>query len=126
MAQKNWGPLSIAVQMVGDPEISFAVPPKSFNPAPKVTSAILNLRLTGNKYQDVIFDHQLFDQVVNAGFKQRRKTIYNNLKQAFGAKGKSPEDIKLILKNANIPENYRAEQLTINDFIRLTNCVQLR
>ncbi|MEJ6348049.1 16S rRNA (adenine(1518)-N(6)/adenine(1519)-N(6))-dimethyltransferase RsmA [Holzapfeliella sp. He02] len=120
---KNWGPLSIAVQMVGDPEISFTVPPKSFNPAPKVTSAILNLRLTGDKYQDVNFDHQLFDQVVNACFKQRRKTIYNNLKQAFGSKGKSPEDIKEILNNANIPEKYRAEQLTINDFIRLTNCL---
>ncbi|MGX4644656.1 16S rRNA (adenine(1518)-N(6)/adenine(1519)-N(6))-dimethyltransferase RsmA [Holzapfeliella sp. JNUCC 80] len=120
---KNWGPLSIAVQMVGDPEISFTVPPKSFNPAPKVTSAILNLRLKGDKYQDVEFDHQLFDEVVNACFKQRRKTIYNNLKQAFGSKGKSPEDIKEILNNANIPEKYRAEQLTINDFIQLTNCL---
>ncbi len=106
---KTYGILSVLLQAFYDVEYLFSVPPNVFNPPPKVTSAVL--RLKRNETQTLACDEKLFFRVVKQGFNNRRKTLRNALK-SFDL---SPE-----IKSLDLLDK-RAEQLTVNDFVELTN-----
>ena len=106
---KTYGILSVLLQAFYDVEYLFSVPPNVFNPPPKVTSAVL--RLKRNKTQTLDCDEKLFFRVVKQGFNNRRKTLRNALK-TFNLS----DDIKSL----DLLDK-RAEQLTVNDFVVLTN-----
>ena len=72
---KDYGALSVAVQYYTEPDIVLDVPPKSFLPAPAVTSSVIRCVLRDKPPVDVI-DEKLFFRVVKAGFAQRRKNIF--------------------------------------------------
>ncbi len=76
---KDYGALSVAVQYYTEPDIVLDVPPKSFLPAPAVTSSVIRCVLRDKPPVDVI-DEKLFFRVVKAGFAQRRKTFSNTMK----------------------------------------------
>jgi 16S rRNA (adenine1518-N6/adenine1519-N6)-dimethyltransferase len=105
---KEYGILSVFLQAYYKVEYLFTVKAGVFNPPPKVLSAVI--RLTRNETPQLDCDEKLFWQIVKAGFNQRRKTLRNALSSLIN-KEKMGEDATLDL---------RAERLTVDDFVGLT------
>lgn len=106
---KTYGILSVLLSAYYDIEYLFTVDEHVFNPPPKVKSAVIRLQRNGVQHLDC--DEQLLLRVVKTGFNQRRKTLRNALK----ALGMSLD---------HVPENLlsqRAEQLSVEQFIEITN-----
>ncbi len=110
---KEYGILSVFLQAYYKVEYLFSVKPGVFNPPPKVTSAVI--RLTRNEVDKLDCDEKLFWQVVKAGFNQRRKTLRNAL-SSLVSKENMQDDPLLEL---------RAERLSVADFVKLTNLVNV-
>jgi 16S rRNA (adenine1518-N6/adenine1519-N6)-dimethyltransferase len=108
---KEYGILSVFLQAYYRVEYLFTVKAGVFNPPPKVLSAVI--RLTRNETTELACDEKLFWQVVKAGFNQRRKTLRNAVSSLIN-KEKMTDDPLLDL---------RAERLSVDDFIKLTNSV---
>lgn len=102
---KDYGILNILLQAWYDIELLFTVPPQVFVPPPKVTSAVV--KLTRNSTVDLGCDPKLFTAVVKTAFNQRRKTLHNALKPLTVYDGEFA--------------GKRAEQLSIAEFVKLTN-----
>ena len=108
---KKYGRLSVMMQYFCETELLFDVPPESFDPAPKVMSAIV--RLSPHQQPPVEVDDMVkFNKVVTQAFSQRRKTLRNSLKKLMD------EDTIIAL---NIDPTVRAEALSLNDFAKLSN-----
>lgn len=118
---KNFGPLSIAVQVIMKPRIALNVPPTSFEPAPKVDSAVVVMEKLEQPVE--ILHREIFDAVVKISFAQRRKTIYNNLKHLVGEGLPDIDSVHQLLEEVDIKENKRAEQLSITDFIAISEYI---
>ena len=113
---KDYGALSVAVQYYTEPDIVLDVPPKSFLPAPAVTSSVIRCVLRDKPPVDVI-DEKLFFHVVKAGFAQRRKTFANTMKTT----GLSKDRIEELLEKANIDGQRRGETFTLQEFADVAN-----
>ena len=113
---KDYGALSVAVQYYTEPDIVLDVPPKSFLPAPAVTSSVIRCILRDKPPVDVI-DEKLFFRVVKAGFAQRRKTFSNTMKTT----GLSKDRIEELLAKANIDGQRRGETFTLQEFADVAN-----
>ena len=113
---KDYGALSVAVQYYTEPDIVLDVPPKSFLPAPAVTSSVIRCVLRDKPPVDVI-DEKLFFRVVKAGFSQRRKTFSNTMKTT----GLTRDRIEELLAKANIDGQRRGETFTLQEFADVAN-----
>lgn len=113
---KDYGALSVAVQYYTEPDIVLDVPPKSFLPAPAVTSSVIRRVLRDKPPVDVI-DEKLFFRVVKAGFAQRRKTFSNTMKTT----GLTRDRIEELLAKANIDGQRRGETFTLQEFADVAN-----
>lgn len=113
---KDYGALSVAVQYYTEPDIVLDVPPKSFLPAPAVTSSVIRCVLRDKPPIDVI-DEKLFFRVVKAGFAQRRKTFSNTMKTT----GLTRDRIEELLAKANIDGQRRGETFTLQEFADVAN-----
>lgn len=113
---KDYGALSVAVQYYTEPDIVLDVQPKSFLPAPAVTSSVIRCVLRDKPPVDVI-DEKLFFRVVKAGFAQRRKTFSNTMKTT----GLSKDRIEELLAKANIDGQRRGETFTLQEFADVAN-----
>lgn len=109
---KVYGRLSVMTQYFCRPNLLFIVPPESFQPAPKVDSAIVSL--VPRKLTQDASDFELFSSLVTAAFNQRRKTVRNVWKNKV-----SQEQ----LEQANVNPGLRPENLSLEDFIRVSNIV---
>jgi 16S rRNA (adenine1518-N6/adenine1519-N6)-dimethyltransferase len=112
---KQYGILSVLIQAWYHVEYLFTVEPTVFNPPPKVMSAVI--RMTRNEVQQLGCDEQLFKRVVKTVFNQRRKMLRVSLRQLL------PADARLFTQNAELLTR-RPEQLSIPEFIELTNMVE--
>ena len=112
---KQYGILSVLIQAWYHVEYLFTVEPTVFNPPPKVMSAVI--RMTRNEVQQLGCDEQLFKRVVKTVFNQRRKMLRVSLRQLL------PADARLFTQNAELLTR-RPEQLSIPEFIELTNLVE--
>ena len=110
---KTYGILSILIQAWYHVEYLFTVHEHVFNPPPKVKSAVI--RMTRNKATQLGCDEKLFKQIVKTTFNQRRKTLRNSISSIL------PKDNPL---STDPIFNKRPEQLSIPDFINLTNRVE--
>lgn len=110
---KTYGILSVLIQAWYNVEYLFTVEPGVFNPPPKVKSAVI--RMTRNETQELGCDPKLFKQVVKTTFNQRRKTLRNSIKPILG---------KECPLTADELFNKRPEQLSVQQFITLTNQVE--
>ena len=113
---KDYGALSVAVQYYTEPDIVLDVPPKSFLPAPAVTSSVIRCVLRDKPPVNVI-DEKLFFRVVKAGFAQRRKTFANTMRTT----GLSKEQIDDILVKADIDGQRRGETFSLQAFADVAN-----
>ena len=107
------GFLSVLVQNYLEVNKLFDVPPSAFRPSPKVNSAVV--RLTP-KAESGIKDEKLFREIVSAAFVQKRKTIFNNLKNAPPDLRGKLGDVNQLLETCGIVPNRRAETLTIHEW----------
>lgn len=110
---KTYGILSVLIQAWYRVEYLFTVHEHVFNPPPKVKSAVI--RMTRNETQDLGCNEKLFKQIVKTTFNQRRKTLRNSI---------SPILDKNSPLSADPLFNKRPEQLSVEDFIELTNRVE--
>lgn len=108
---KEYGILSVLLQAWYDIEYLFTVNETVFNPPPKVKSAVIRLRRNG--VERLACDETLFVKVVKASFGQRRKMIRNSLRSVFGNFGGAEHPFF----------TQRAEQLSVVDFVELTDWV---
>lgn len=119
---KEYGSLSIAVQYYAEPDLVAIVPPAVFIPQPNVDSAVIRLRLRQRPPVQVE-DEQLFFEVVQACFAQRRKTIANNLLAGIFGKAAKPA-METILAKCGIDPGRRGETVSLEEYARLTNAIQ--
>ena len=110
---KTYGILSILIQAWYSVEYLFTVHEHVFNPPPKVKSAVI--RMTRNETKELGCNEKLFKQIVKTTFNQRRKTLRNSI---------SPILEKGNPLSADPIFNKRPEQLSVQDFIDLTNRVE--
>ena len=110
---KTYGILSVLIQAWYHVEYLFTVSEQVFNPPPKVKSAVI--RMTRNSTTDLGCDEKLFKQVVKTTFNQRRKTLRNSIKPILGKESPLLADPLF---------NRRPEQLSVQEFIDLTNRVE--
>lgn len=114
------GFLSVLVQNYLETENLFTVPPEAFRPAPKVYSAVVRLK---PKAGNPIENDKLFRQIVSAAFMQKRKTIYNNLKN-LKLENQTEIDWLQILAKAEIEPTRRAETLDLEEWRNLCKLVE--
>lgn len=112
---KDYGSLSVFVQYYTDPEIVLSVPKTAFMPRPNVDSAVIKLKIRKEKIE--LKDRETFFKVVKAAFSQRRKTILNSLSSGLKT---DKATIRAILEKADIDPKLRAENLTIEDFSKIS------
>lgn len=110
---KTYGILSVLIQAWYRVEYLFTVHEHVFNPPPKVKSAVI--RMTRNETQALGCDERLFRQIVKTTFNQRRKTLRNSIKPILG------KDSPLVQEALF---DKRPEQLSVQQFIDLTNRVE--
>ena len=110
---KTYGILSVLIQAWYKVEYLFTVHEHVFNPPPKVKSAVI--RMTRNETTELGCDEKLFKQIVKTTFNQRRKTLRNSI---------SPILDKNNPLSADPIFNKRPEQLSVQEFVELTNRVE--
>ena len=108
---KTYGILSVLLQAYYTIEYLFTVEPHVFHPPPKVRSAVI--RLQRNATQQLDCDEALFKKIVKQGFQNRRKTLRNALK---------PLNLPDHIRPAPVFDK-RAEQLSVDDFVALTQLI---
>lgn len=114
--ERACGAVSAAVWYYAEPEILFQVSRGSFMPAPNVDSAVIRLRIRRTPPVEVA-DEPFFFRVVRAAFAQRRKTAVNSIANTLG---RSKQAVAAAFDAAGVPQNARAEALTLEGFAALT------
>lgn len=111
------GAVTVAVNYYAKPQMLFGVSAGSFMPAPKVDSAVIRLDIL-EKPSVTVENEKLFFKIIKSAFGQRRKTLPNSLSSGLSI---SKTEAITAMDNANIPQNYRAEQLTMEQFASIAN-----
>lgn len=117
IGSRDAGAVSVAVKYYGDSEILFDVGRKSFMPSPKVDSAVIKITLHKEQRYNVK-NEKFFFTLVKSAFAQRRKTLTNSLSNTLG---KSKAEIINALEELGLDANIRAEKLTMEDFVNLSD-----
>jgi 16S rRNA (adenine1518-N6/adenine1519-N6)-dimethyltransferase len=113
----NFGALSVRVQYLADTEFVFDVPAKSFQPPPKVDSAVV--RLTPRPIAHPAQDPKHLATILKMGFATRRKMLRNNLKSVIPT-----ETLNAVLTELGIEPQTRAEDLNVADWVRLSDVLR--
>ncbi len=114
---KEYGSLTLFLQYYCNPKILAKVKNTAFSPKPKVDSCFLKLEIPAEpKYQ--VKDEKLLFRIIHSAFQQRRKTIMNSMSSVI-----KKEVLRDILSKLSLSENLRAENLSIEDYIRISDLV---
>ena len=117
---EDYSAFTVFCQYWAEPELLFDVPAHCFLPQPKVTSAVISLRVRKERPWD-IRDKDLFFRVVKASFAMRRKKLSNGLASGFSELGKA--GAAEVIAMAGFPENVRGETLSIADFAKIADAI---
>ena len=118
--RKEYGPLSIFIQIFLDVSIRFFIKPSAFFPPPKVESAVVHM-VWKEKPMIETNDEEWFKRVVRACFGYRRKTLVNALKHSELF---LPEPVELKMEAIGIDPRRRPETLTIQEFAGLAEALK--
>ena len=111
--RSDYGYLSVVSQWFSQPEIAFRIPPGAFRPRPKVASALVSLRMPGERATNAVQDEHIFLNFVKECFVAKRKTLRNNLRARLGPRTEN------VLEEAGLSLNARAEELSVRQFAGL-------
>jgi 16S rRNA (adenine1518-N6/adenine1519-N6)-dimethyltransferase len=111
---KQFGYLSVVTQLYTRPELVMRIPRSAFRPPPEVGSALVTLRLPGDRAKLALPDEAAFLDFVKLSFAQKRKTLVNNLRKLA-----EPAVVREALAAENLRPDARAEQLTVSQFAAL-------
>lgn len=115
---KEYGSLSVLLQVYTTPTVEMLLPPECFFPRPKVDSALV--RFSVHETPKVrIHDDKAFCRVVRASFGHRRKILRNALKSIL-PEGQFSAQIERVMENLKIDPRRRAETLSLEEFAQLT------
>jgi 16S rRNA (adenine1518-N6/adenine1519-N6)-dimethyltransferase len=114
---KEYNSLSIFINYYFSIKKLFEVSKNVFIPKPNVDSIVIELDRKENKYN--VIDEELLFKIVRDSFKQKRKTLRNNLRDY------NFYIINNVLEKHNLPSNIRAEQINIETFIEIANTLKL-
>ena len=103
---RDYGFLTVQTQLFATPELVFTVPPGAFKPPPKVDSAVVKLTPRNRAAELGIGDSEAFLHFLSACFRQKRKTLRNNLRAEFPIDGQAESQL-------------RAEQMSLDDLAAL-------
>ena len=118
---KEYGVLTINTNYQADVEKLFNVPNTSFIPAPNVTSAVIKITPNKEKEESLgIKDEKIFEELVKKAFSERRKKMANSLANC-GLCGLTKAEIEEIIKNVDLKETVRAEEVSVETFAKLAN-----
>lgn len=118
---RDFGVLTLLVQLYAETEYCFTVSPRCFSPPPKVESAVVRLRLR-DAPRVPVEDPALFRIVVRSVFQQRRKMVRNTIGTALSSIG-AEADAEEILRAAGIDPTARPERLGLSAFADLTGVI---
>ncbi len=111
---RAYGYLSVLTQLYARPEFVFEIPRDAFSPPPEVTSALVTLRLPGERAKLCLGDETRFLKFVKLCFSLKRKTLVNNLRSLA-----KPNRVREGLASLNLRPDSRAEQLSASQFAAL-------
>jgi 16S rRNA (adenine1518-N6/adenine1519-N6)-dimethyltransferase len=111
---RDYGYLSVVTHFYTRPEFVFEIPRDAFNPPPEVTSALVTLRLPGERSKLSLGDPARFLDFVKLCFSKKRKTLVNNLRTLA-----KPENLREALAALNLRPDARAEQLSVSQLAAL-------
>jgi 16S rRNA (adenine1518-N6/adenine1519-N6)-dimethyltransferase len=111
---RDYGYLSALTQYFSRPAIALKLPPGAFRPPPKVGSALVSLRLPGERAKLDIENDHAFLEFVKLCFAQKRKTLINNLRDKS-----EPERTRHLLEQMRLRLDARAEQLSVSQLAEL-------
>lgn len=112
---KAYNALSILVQYYAKASLMMNVNRKLFYPIPNVDSAVIRIEKYEKRALNKTKEQQFFN-IVKASFKQKRKTLVNNLHQSFNI---PKTDLILFLTSLGLDERIRAEQIDLETFIMM-------
>lgn len=118
---RDYGYLSVLTQYFSRPELVLEIPREAFRPPPEVGSALVTLRLPGERAKLPKIDEVSFLEFVKSCFSQKRKTLVNNLKSHT-----KPELVREALANLNLRADARAEQLSVANLAGLLKQLERR
>jgi 16S rRNA (adenine1518-N6/adenine1519-N6)-dimethyltransferase len=111
---KQYGYLSVVTQLYTRPEFVLRIPRSAFSPPPEVGSALVTLRLPGERAKLKLRDEMAFLDFVKLCFAQKRKTLVNNLRSLA-----KPDFVREALAAQSLRPDARAEQLSVAQFAAL-------
>ena len=114
----DYSAFTVFCQYYAEPELLFDVPAHCFLPQPKVTSAVVTLRVRKEKPWDIL-DQDIFFRTAKASFAMRRKKLSNGLASGFPELGK--QGAAEVIEKAGFDANVRGETLGIPEFVRIAN-----
>ena len=114
----DYSAFTVFCQYYAEPELLFDVPAHCFMPQPKVTSAVIALRVRKERHWDIL-DTDVFFRTVRASFAMRRKKLSNGLASGFPELGKT--GAAEVIAAAGFDANVRGETLGIPEFARIAN-----
>ena len=114
----DYSAFTVFCQYYAEPELLFDVPAHCFLPQPKVTSAVITLRVRKERPWDIA-DPELFFRVVRASFAMRRKKLSNGLASGFPELGKAGAEE--VIAACGFSGNVRGETLGIPEFAKIAN-----
>lgn len=114
---KEYGILTLMVDYFSSANIQIIVPNSSFIPEPGVVSAVINLNKK-RKYE--VKNEKLFFELIHKAFAQRRKKMINSL-VSTGFNNMSKTEIEELFSKCDLDFNTRAEELSIEEFIKIIN-----
>lgn len=117
---RAYGALSVLVQLRSQVTLAYEVAPQAFIPQPRVDSAIVSFDILKQSRYPIADDHQ-FQKFVQAVFRQKRKTLWNNLLKYVGAGSKQKQLLEQVFQNCYLEHNIRAEQLSLATLVQLNN-----
>lgn len=107
--------LSLSVKAYGEPKLIYRVSKGSFNPIPKVDSAVLQIRDISRKHFSNQYHEQIFFKVLHAGFAHKRKLLISNLQSVF-----PDTHIRSLFAELSIDEKSRAEDVSLSTWLRIS------
>ena len=119
----DYSAFTVFCQYYAQPELLFDVPAHCFLPQPKVTSAVITLRVRRERNWEIL-DQDIFFRTVRASFAMRRKKLSNGLASGFPELGK--QGAAEVIAAAGFDANVRGETLGIPEFARIANEVVRR